>query len=88
MLLVLLLLMGLVPSSGVGVVVNSRVPSQLIRTGKLLAASWELAGMRLLSCVSANVPGLVLEAVECLVAERALVGAREFIGCLRGRGTG
>lgn len=83
-----LVLLALVSSSRVGVVVNPRVSSQLIRAGELLAAARKLAGMRLLSRVSADVSSLVLQAVEGLLAERALVGSRELIGSLRGLGAG
>lgn len=89
-LLVKLLLLALVTTARVGVVVDSRVPRQLIGARKLFGAAGELAGVRLLASVSANVSCLVLEAVESLVAERALVWARQLggvgaIGSLGGR---
>ena len=90
LLLVMLLLLGsLVASTRVGVVVNSRVTGELVGSGELLAAARELAGMRLLTSVSANVSRLVLKTVEGLVAERALVRPRELAGsALGGLGTG
>ena len=74
----LLLLLALVTTTRVGVVVDPRVPGQLVGARKLLGAARELAGMRLLAGVSADMSGLVLEAVEGLVAERALVRARQL----------
>lgn len=77
-----MLLLALVASPRVRVAVYPRVPGQLVRAGELLAAARELAGMWLLAGVGANVSGLVLQTVEGLVAERALVGARELVGRL------
>ena len=70
------LLLTLVASSRVRVVVNARVTGQLIRAGELLGAPGELAGMGFLSSVSTNVSRLVLQAVEGLLAEGALVRSR------------
>lgn len=67
----------LVPSARVGVVVYPRVARQLVGATEALGAARELAGVRLLARVGADVSGLVLEAVEGLVAQRALVGARQ-----------
>lgn len=67
----------LVASARIGVVVYSRVTSEFIGSAEALCASGKLACVGLLARVSANMPGLVLEAVECLVAERTLVGARK-----------
>ena len=67
----------LVAASRVGVVVDARVTSELVRTAEALCAARELAGVRLLASVSADVTGLVLEAVEGLVAQRTLVRARQ-----------
>jgi len=80
----------LVSPPGVGVVVYPRVSSQLIAAGELLGATGKVASMGLLAGVSANVPGLVFQAVEGLVTERALVGARQFVGalCLLSAGQG
>lgn len=78
LLVMLLLLLALVTTTRVGVVVDPRVPGQLVGARKLLGAAWELAGVRLLAGVGANVSCLVLEAVEGLVAERALVRARQL----------
>ena len=88
LLVLLLVLLALVAPSRVGVVVNPRVPSQLIRAGELLAASRELAGVGLLSSVSADVSSLMLQTVKGLLAERALVGSRKLVGVLRGLGSG
>jgi len=67
----------LVTASRVGVVVDARVTGQLVRAAEALCAAWELAGVRLLAGVSADVTSLVLEAVEGLVAQRTLVRARQ-----------
>lgn len=75
-------------SPGVRVVVNAGMASELIRARELLAAARELAGMRLLASVSADVTSLVLETVESLVAERTLVGSRQLVGRIRGLGSG
>lgn len=77
--------LALVGSPAIGVVVYPRVAGQLVGARELLAAARELASMGLLSGVSPDVPGLVLEAMEGLVAERALVGPGELIGRLLGR---
>jgi hypothetical protein len=81
------LLLALVASPGVGVAVYPRVPGQLVGARELLAAARELAGMRLLAGVGADVSSLVLQAVEGLVAERALVGARKLVGRLGSLGS-
>lgn len=88
LMLVLLMLLGLVSSPGVGVVVNARVTGEFVRARKLLAATGELAGMRLLARVSADVTSLVLKAVESLIAKRALVGSGQLVRALRGLGAG
>lgn len=67
----------LVAAARVGVVVYSRVARKLVGTAEALGAAGELAGVRLLAGVRPDVARLVLEAVEGLVAERALVGARQ-----------
>lgn len=81
-------MLALVPTARVGVVVNSRVTSQLIGAGELLAATGELASMRLLARVSANMSCLVFETMESLVTERALVRTRKLVGRIRGLGAG
>lgn len=58
----------------VGVVVYSRVTSEFVGAAEALGAAGELAGVRLLAGVRADVSGLVLKAVECLVAEGTFVG--------------
>jgi len=85
-LVLLLVLLAFVAPSRVGVVVNPRVSSQLVRAGELLAAPRELAGVRLLSGVSANVSSLVLQAVEGLLAERALIRSGKLIRVIRSLG--
>lgn len=82
LLLLLVLLSSLVASPRVRVVVNTGVAGELIRARELLAAAGELAGMRLLASVSADVSSLMLETVEGLVAERALVRSRQLVGAL------
>lgn len=82
MLMLVLVLLGLVASPGVGVVVNARVAGELIGARKLLAAARELAGVRLLARVGADVARLVLQAVEGLVAKGALVGSRQLVRAL------
>lgn len=77
------------PTPRVGVAVYPRVARELVRTGKALGAARELACMGLLSCVRPDVPRLVFETVEGLVAEGALVGSGELVGvddCLAGWG--
>ncbi len=78
----------LVSPSGVGVAVYPRVTGQLVGSRELLGATRELADVRLLAGVGADVPRLVLQTVECLVAEGAFVRARQ-LGCrLHGLSTG
>lgn len=55
---------------------------QLIAAREPLAATRECASVGLLAGVSANVPGLVLQAVEGLITQRALVGARQLVRAL------
>ena len=84
--MMVLLLFGASPR--VGVVVYPRVTSQFVGTGELFTAPRKLASVGFLSGVCADVACLMLEAVEGLVAERTLVGAREFVGGLRGLASG
>ena len=86
--LLLLLVLALVAPPGVGVVVYPGVTGQLIGARELLATSRELASVRLLSSVSTDVTGLVLQTVEGLIAERALVGSRQLVGGLGGLSAG
>jgi hypothetical protein len=74
----LLLLLVLVTPPRVGVVVNARVSSQLVRSGELLTAPREAAGVGLLSGVSPDVSRLVLQTVEGLIAERTFVRSRQL----------
>ena len=53
---------------------DARVAGQLVGAREALGAARELAGVRLLAGMGADMPRLMLEAVEGLVAERALVG--------------
>ncbi len=89
LLVVMLLLGSLVAPTRVGVVVDSRVTGELVGSGELLAAAGELAGVRLLVGVRADVPGLVLEAVEG-VGRQLEQGLRErdLGGERKGRGPG
>lgn len=82
-----LVLLALVASSRVGVVMDSRVASKLVRSGELLAAARKLAGMGLFSGVGSDVSSLVFEAVEGLVTQRALIRARELVRVAFGLGT-
>lgn len=82
-------------SPGVGVAMNSRVPGcvsvcvllevwnkvpgEFVGAREALCASGESAGVRLFARVRPDVTGLVLEAVEGLVAEWALVGTRKVL---------
>jgi len=77
----------LVAPPRVGVVVDSRVAGQLVRTAEALGAAGILAGVRLLTGVGADVPRLVLQAVEGSVAEGALVRPGEVLAHLLRRGT-
>jgi len=86
--MLLSVLLSLVASPRVGVVVNAGMAGELIGARELLAAAGELAGMRLLASVSADVTSLVLEAVEGLIAERALVRSRQLVGGIRRLGAG
>lgn len=76
---VLMVVLTLVSATRVGIVVNPRVPSQLVRARKLLAASGVLACMGLLASMSTNVASLVLETMEGLITERTLVGTRQLV---------
>ena len=67
-----------VVSSTVGVRVDPGVTSQFVRPAEALCTAGKSAGMRLLSGVSPDMPRLVLETVECLVAQVTLVGTRHF----------
>lgn len=76
----------LVASPRVGVVVYPGVPGELVGAAEAFRASGESAGVRLLSSVGPDVAGLVLETVEGLLTQRALVRARKVLaGVLLGR---
>lgn len=68
----------LVAPPRVGVGVDARVPGELVGPAEAFCASGIPADMRLLASVGADVPGLVLQAVEGLVTERALVRPGEL----------
>ena len=72
----------LVAPARVGVVVDARVPGQLVGAAEAFGAAREGAGVGLLSGVGADVTGLVLEAVEGLLAQRALVGPWQVLARL------
>lgn len=74
--------LGLVAAARVGVVVDSRVARELVRTAEALRAAGELASVRLLARVRPNVTSLVLETVEGTVAERTFVGPGEVLADL------
>jgi hypothetical protein len=59
-------LLRLVASSRVGIVVDSSVSSQLVTATEAFGAAWKSTRMRFFPGVSSNMPGLVLESVECL----------------------
>ena len=69
----------LVSSPRVGVAMYPGMARELVGARELLAAAGELAGMRLLAGMGADVPGLVLEPMEGLVAQRALVRTRQLV---------
>ena len=73
------MLLLLVASSRVGVVVYPRVPGELVGPAESFGASGERACMGLLAGMGADVTGLVLEAVEGLLAQRTLVGAGQVL---------
>lgn len=75
-------LLGLVATARVRVVVNAGVSSQLVGARETLRAAWELAGMWFLTRVSADVASLMLETVEGLVTQRALVGSGQVLAVL------
>ena len=72
-------LVRLLISAGVGVVVYTRVASQLVRSTEALATSWELTGVRLLAGMRTDMSGLMLEAMKRSVAKRTLVGPRKVL---------
>ena len=72
-------MLGLVVPSGIRVVVNSRMAGEFIGATEAFSAARELAGMRLLARMRANVSGLMLQTVESAVAERAFVRPREVL---------
>jgi hypothetical protein len=80
-------MLGLVTSSRVGVVVYPGVTGELVGAGEALGATWILAGMGFLAGMCADMPGLMFEAVEGPVAERALVRSGEVLVHLVGGGT-
>lgn len=75
-------MLSLVVPPGIGIVVNPRVTGELVGAAEAFGTAWELAGMRLLAGVGANVPGLVFQTVEGTVAERTLVRTREVLSHL------
>ena len=78
----------LIAAPRVGVVVNPRVTSQLIRAAKALGASGELASVWLLAGMGTDVTSLVFQTVEGTVTERTLVWARQVLANFFGRRTG
>jgi hypothetical protein len=76
------ILLCLVTPPRVWIVVYPRVPRELVGPGEAFRAAREATGMRLLSCVRANVSCLMLQTVESLVAQRALVRSRQILTVL------
>lgn len=74
--------LGLVAATGVRVVVNARMTSQLVRAAEALGTTGELAGMGLFTGVRPDVTSLVLQAVESPVAKRTLVRPGEILADL------
>lgn len=72
-------LMGFLIPTGIGIVMNARMSGQLVGAAKALAASRELTGMRLLSSVSTDMPGLMFETVKGSIAQGALVWTRKVL---------
>jgi len=75
-------LLCLVTPSRVGVVVYPRVAGQLVGAGEAFGAAVELAGVRLLAGMGANVSGLMLETVEGFIAQGTLVGSGQILSVL------
>ena len=61
---------------------------QFVGAAETLGAAGELAGMRSLARVRADVPSLVFQTVKGAITERALVRARQIMSSLLGGGTG
>lgn len=55
------------------------MPGQLIGATEAFGAAGELAGMRLLAGMGANMASLVFQTMESPITERALVGTREIL---------
>lgn len=72
-------LMGFLIPTGIGIVMDARVSGQLVGAAEALAASRELTGMRLLSGVSTDMPGLMFETVKGSIAKGAFVGTRKVL---------
>lgn len=68
----------LVSASRVGIAVDAGVARQLIGSAESLRTARELARMRFLPSMSANMSRLVLETMESLVAQWTLVGSRQI----------
>src|SRR5579859_1802716 len=65
-------------SSTVWVRVYPGVTSELVGPAEAFGTTRKGACMRLLSGMGANMPGLMLETMECLVAKRAFIGSWHF----------
>lgn len=65
-------------TTGVWVGMDSRVSSQLIGSRKLLCTAWKGTRVRFLSSMGSNMASLVLQTMERLVADRALVRPGEL----------
>lgn len=72
-------MLSLVVASRVWIIMDSRVACEFIRSTEALCATRELAGVRLLAGVSANVSGLMLQTMECAVAQGTFVRSRKIL---------
>lgn len=79
-------LLSLVVPPGVGIVVNTRMSGQLIRSTEAFTASGKLACMRFLSRVRTDMSRLVLQPVKGAVAQGAFVWSWEILSRLFGLG--
>lgn len=77
--------MGFVAPSRVGVVVYPRMPRQLIGPTEAFRTPWKLAAVWLFARMCSDVSCLMFQAVECLIAQRALVWARQVLSLIVGQ---
>lgn len=79
------ILLPFIVSSRVGIVVDPRIAGQLIGSRESLCAPGVMATVGLFASMCPNVSCLMLEPVECFLAEGALVRAREVWSYFVGR---